>query len=124
MLRCDQLIGMRYRLGADGSEGEIDCINLVYRALEDLGIPAPVFKPSWYEAGYREIYRDLLRWGAPVEKPRLNGDVALLQGERAFSVAWSGGILCVSQASNTVQWCLPSRVSVFRCFRMRKNFAA
>ncbi len=48
MCDCADLVGMRYKLGADGSNGEIDCIHLVYTVLERLGIPTPAFNDGWY----------------------------------------------------------------------------
>ena len=48
MYDCGDLVGRPYRLGADGSGKEIDCIHLCYVALERMGIKAPAFKQSWY----------------------------------------------------------------------------
>ena len=57
---------MPYRFGADGSDGHIDCIHMCYQALERMGIDAPAFKQSWYEARAKwEICRDLCS-GVPV----------------------------------------------------------
>ena len=117
---CHELIGLRYRLGADGSDGEIDCIHLVYEALRIMGIPTPVFKPCWYEASRHEIARDLLRWGYRVDMPLYNGDVVLLpQDTVSFGVTWEKGILYINQAKQAVDWCPTRRLSTSRCFRMR-----
>jgi cell wall-associated NlpC family hydrolase len=50
MSDCADLVGLRYRLGADGSDGEIDCIHLVYTVLERLDIARPEFNDDWYSA--------------------------------------------------------------------------
>ena len=65
MSGCVDLIGRPYRLGADGTgvDGAIDCIHMVYVALDDMGIPTQAFQASWYEAPRRQIARDLLTWG-------------------------------------------------------------
>ena len=69
MCRCSDLIGMPFELGADGTNGKIDCIHLCYIVLDHLGIEAPEFKQSWYESGKYETLRDLLRWGDRVSDP-------------------------------------------------------
>ena len=38
---CTELIGMPYRLG--GGDGHIDCIQMVYVALDHMDIPTPNF---------------------------------------------------------------------------------
>ena len=62
MSDCADLVGLRYRLGADGSDGEIDCIHLVYTVLERLDIARPEFNEDWYSASSYKVLRDLLRW--------------------------------------------------------------
>ena len=71
MSDCSDLIGLPYRLGADGSDGHIDCIHLCYVALERMGIDAPAFKQSWYEASKWEVCRDLMRWGFGLKSLRM-----------------------------------------------------
>ena len=113
---------MRYRLGGNGSDGTIDCIHLVYFALEEQGIPRPAFNPTWYEQKPRTYLRDLLKWGAKVSHP-YNGDVLWQPGEGpVFAAIWQNGVLHINQARNAVHW-LPAGAliekSKFRCFRMR-----
>jgi len=69
MSDCADLIGLHFRLGADGTNGEIDCIHLVYTVLDRCQIPAPPFNSAWYEASWRMIARDLLSWGKRVAEP-------------------------------------------------------
>jgi hypothetical protein len=119
MYGCADLIGMRYRLGADGAGREIDCINMVYVALCDMQISTPPFKQSWYSASWRAIARDLLTWGRRIERPVYDGDVILLNQDRvAFAVAWSQGALYINQQMEKVSWCpliaLPPSIA-FRC---------
>ena len=118
------LLGLRYRLGADGSDGEIDCIHLVYAVQRELGIPTPVFKENWYEAEWREVARDLLGWGTRIPKPAYDGDVILMPTEeRAFAVAWQQGFLAINHRSKRVQW-LPLSVlpaTQIHCFRLKNS---
>lgn len=119
MCDCSDLIGLRYRLGADGTGGEIDCIHLVYVVLGRLGIPTPQFKADWYQAGWREVARDLLRWGDRVAAPAYDGDVLLFkQGTQAFGVTWQTGILHINPDLKQVAWCPASSISGCHCFRM------
>ena len=123
-LRCSDLIGMPYRLGGDGSDGTIDCINLVYIALQEQGIPTPKFDPAWYEQSWRTYLRDLLRWGENVSDP-YNGDVLWQPGEGpVFAAIWQDGILHINRARKSAHW-LPvgtaGLMSNFRCFRMKEN---
>ena len=121
-LRCSDLLGMPYRLGGDGSDGTIDCINLVYAALNEQGIKCPAFKSSWYEQTPRQYLRDLLVWGNRICTP-YNGDVLWKPGTGpVFAAIWENGILHINESRNAVHW-LPVGVlltqSSFRCFRMK-----
>lgn len=120
MSDCLDLVGLRYRLGADGSDGEIDCIHLVYEVLRRLGISTPAFRPGWYEATPRAIARDLLRWGKRVVAPAYDGDVLLLQQQQiAFGVTWQTGILYINRHLERVAWCPASAITASHCFRSR-----
>lgn len=120
MYDCSDLIGLRYRLGADGTNGEIDCIHLVYAVLRRLQIETPQFNSSWYQASWREIARDLLGWGKRVCHPSYDGDVLLLmQDTPAFAVAWQNGILYICRKTEKVNWCLPAALDNCHCFRSR-----
>ena len=79
MSDCSDLIGMPYRLGADGSDGHIDCIHLCYEVWERVGVKGPPFKQSWYEANKWEVCRDLLQWGLRVESLRMMGTFCCCQ---------------------------------------------
>lgn len=120
MSDCSDLIGLRYRLGADGGDGEIDCIHLVYVALGRMGIQTPPFRSSWYDNNWREISRDLLKWGRRIDSPSYDGDVLLLmQDTPVFAVTWRSGILYICEMTKKVSWCLPEAVGVCHCFRSR-----
>lgn len=122
MSNCADLIGLRYRLGADGSNGEIDCIHLVYTALERMAIPTPAFNPAWYDASWPCIARALLAWGNRVERPSYDGDVLVLQqSTKGFAVAWHRGILYINRHSEQVAWCPVPAMSNYHCFRLKRS---
>lgn len=116
------LIGRPYRLGADGSDREIDCIHLVYTVLDRLGIGTPPFRPEWYSAGRVAIARDLFRWGYRIGEPAYDGDVALLPQEAAaFAVTWQSGLLYINQTLQQVAWCPIGAMPKCHCFRTRSS---
>lgn len=122
MCDCSDLIGLRYRLGADGSNGEIDCIHLVYTVLKRVGIVTPPLRQDWYTANWRTIARALLNWGDQVDRPEYDGDVLLLmQDTKAFAVTWQTGILYINSQLETVAWCPISSITNYRCFRSSGN---
>lgn len=115
------LVGRPYRHGADGSDGEIDCIHLVYTVLERLGIPTPPFDPDWYDAGDIAIARALLRWGRRVEPPTYDGDVAILPADGHFAVTWQNGLFYINHELQKVAWCPIGAMPVSRFFRTRSS---
>lgn len=122
MSDCADLIGLRYKLGADGTSGEIDCIHLVYKVLERCQVQAPSFKVEWYTASWRTIARDLLVWGCRIPEPAYDGDVLLLkQNTWAFAVTWQRGILYINRQTERVNWCSPVAITGFHCFRSRSS---
>lgn len=117
---CADLIGLQYRLGANGADGSIDCIHLVYVALHRMGIPTPPFDTSWYDASGVCITRALLQWGKRISNVAYDGDVLLIrQDQKAFGVAWSQGALYINQQTKRVAWCplelLPSHYAFRYC---------
>lgn len=113
---------MPYRLGADGSDGYIDCIHLVTCVLDRLNIRYPQIANEMYEATNRQIARWLLDWGSRVPEPSYDGDVLLLPLERpAFGVVWNGGILSINQTSEVVQWTPLWNCIACPCFRTKGN---
>ena len=122
MCDCSDLVGVPYRRGADGTDGAIDCIHLVYAVLERLEIRTPAFRQEWYEAGWRDIARDLLKWGYRIPGPRYDGDVLLFpQSAQAFGVTWHAGILYINQMTKRVAWCPVSNVTPSHCFRSKES---
>lgn len=120
MSACFDLIGLKYRLGADGSNGEIDCIHLVYQALDRMAIPTPPFQTEWYTKPTKAVLRELLAWGYRVPKPLYNGDVVLIPQDRwAFAVTWEQGILHINRLSERVAWCPLASLTDAHCFRMK-----
>ena len=105
MYRCDQLLGMRYRWGGDGSNGEIDCIHMTRYALTAMGVPCPAHDPGWYEMSARAQIRHMRRWGVKVKHPTYDGDVIWLNASGpAFAELWDSGILHISLYSLRVAW--------------------
>jgi hypothetical protein len=120
MSGCVDLIGRPYRLGADGTGDDraIDCIHMVYVALDDMGIPTPAFNAGWYEAPRRQIARDLLTWGRRIPKASYDGDILLLRQDRPiFAIAWSQGALYINMALNKVAWCRMEVLPIYHAFR-------
>jgi len=111
---------MRYRLGADGTNGEIDCIHMVYAVLDHLGIDTPPFNPSWYEASKWQVVRDLMAWGDRAVEPLYDGDILLLaQDSWAFAVTWQTGILYINRHLERVAWSSVQSVGRHHCFRTK-----
>ena len=120
MSDCLDLIGLRYKLGADGSNGEIDCIHLVYKVLERCNISTPAFEDAWYEASTTKVCRDLLRWGFRVDQPAYDGDVLLWKSDSwAFAVTWQAGILYINRRLGFVTWAPVSSITNYHCFRTK-----
>jgi hypothetical protein len=114
------LVGRPYRLGADGTDEEIDCIHLVYVVLSRLRIATPPFRSDWYTASRIAIARDLLRWGRRIPRLAYDGDVALIPQEAtAFAVTWQNGLLYINQDSAKVAWCPIGAAPICHCFRMK-----
>lgn len=118
------MLGKPYRLGADGTDadGAVDCINLVYMTLAELGIEAPTFQKSWYTASRIRIIRDLLNWGRRIDEVEYDGDVLLLpQAQATFAVTWNRGCLYINQHSKVVAWCPIGSLPTNHCFRSRNG---
>lgn len=122
MCDCSDLIGRPYRLGADGSDREIDCIHLVYTVLDRLEIPAPEFQLGWYTADARTVLWDIQQWGHRVAQPQYDGDVLLLrQSGWGFAVVWQDGILYINGELQRVAWSPLCAVQNCRCYRMKSS---
>jgi hypothetical protein len=102
---ASDLIGVPYRYGATGGDA-IDCIHLVLAVLDELQIPRPPSSQHWYQASWRQVARELLRWGERVDEAKLDGDVVLLSTEKhAFGVVWQQGVIHISEPRKAVAWC-------------------
>tara|TARA_B100000902_G_C27220755_1_gene869550 strand:+ start:973 stop:1347 length:375 start_codon:yes stop_codon:yes gene_type:complete len=120
---CSDLIGLRYKRGADGTNGEIDCINLCYVVLKRLEIETPPFDTSWYEESKFKIFRDLYSWGVRIDRPAYDGDIILIPDKTGFNfaVSWQKGILYCNPHQKIVNWCLAQSFKKLYCFRSRNN---
>jgi len=115
---CERFIGLGYELGADGSSGKIDCIHLVLAVLDDLQIPHPSIKGSWYEGRRKMVFRDLYDWGERIANPVYDGDVVLIpEQDWTFGVTWQRGILYVNQALMAVNWSPVALLPKLHAFR-------
>ena len=121
MSDCSDLIGLTFRRGADGSNGEIDCINLCYTVLNRLNIETPPFDNSWYDASKLSIFRDLYAWGVRIDSPTYDGDIILIPAKGwTFAVSWQKGILYCNQYTKTVNRATVQSFKKLYCFRSRK----
>jgi hypothetical protein len=117
-MECHKLIGLDYEPAADGSNGKIDCIWLVYKVLHSLGVTTPPFNWEWYKNNYRLIYRSLLEWGKPIRTPLRDGDVLVLPDDNwAFAVVWQSGFLHIHPATKKVAWSPLGLLGEHRAFR-------
>lgn len=123
MSDCSKLIGLRYRFGATGEDGEIDCIHLVYTALRYMGIEPPPFRDEWYTTSSGiSIARDLFSYCTKVDRPQYDGDVVLLpQNNWSFGIVWHTGLLYIHPGLEQVAWCPLDNLKKCRCFRLRSN---
>ena len=119
---CESLIGLRYRLGADGGNGEIDCIHLVLKALQIMGFKPPACDRRWYRMSEASILKELQRHTDRIDRPAYNGDIAAWHDQRpAFGVTWETGILFVNQQTKRVDWKPLGAFTIHRCFRMKST---
>lgn len=118
MYDLTDLIGLQFELGADGSNGKIDCINLCLVALHRMGLPHPALNPDWYGMSRFQISRELLTWGVRISHPTYDGDIILFPKEaHTFGVSWQKGALYIDSLSKAVQWCPHSSLPKSHYFR-------
>ena len=91
MIHPYDLIGLKYRLGADPEKhGAADCLTLAKAVLAWQGIETPVSKRSWYRRlrrGDTGVFQEQLRaWGHEISSPIL-GTVALCQADNGLGLA-------------------------------------
>ena len=93
------LIGMRYRLGADPERhGAADCLTLAKAVLQYQGVVTPPAQRSWYRRlrrGDTDVFREELeRWGSVVDAPKLV-TVALCHSDLGYGMAtyFEGGFI-------------------------------
>ncbi len=117
---CSQLIGKEYGYGENGDK--VDCISLVFQALDAMGIENPGVQDVWYTMSTREIFGQISTYGYWVEKPVYDGDIVLFASDPlAFGVVWKAGILYINGTIMRVDWKPISYLSIRRCFRMKES---
>ena len=90
MISPYDLIGLRYRLGANPEKhGAADCLNLAIAVLRWYGIETPKPQREWYrrlKQGDTSVFHDeLSRWGEKVAEPKI-GTVALCEADVGFGM--------------------------------------
>lgn len=122
---CRDLIGLRYVPHANGENGEIDCIFMVYAALRSMRIPTPPFNTDWWTANPEVILRALSEWGYRITRPDYDGDVLVLPDQEtgwSFGVVWQTSFLHINRQRKRV---VASPISdlpkcrIYRSFHMR-----
>jgi len=109
---------MRFVMGADGTDREIDCIHMCLYALDAMGISRPELNPVWYKTSALTHLRALRKWGERVERPIYDGDILWCGGlGPTFAVVWDQGILHINHHSKTVKWCPLDRLTNYRTYR-------
>ena len=91
MIHPYDLIGMKYRLGADPERhGAADCLTLAKAVLAWQGITTPAGKREWYRRlrrGDTAVFQEeLRRWGNEINAPKL-GTVALCRSVYGLGMA-------------------------------------
>ena len=116
--RLSELLGMKFVMGADGTDRKIDCIHMCLYALDQFNIPRPDLNPDWYQTGAMTHLRAMRKWGERINQPDYNGDILWCGGSGpTFAVVWDQGILHINHLSETVHWCPVDRISNYRAFR-------
>ena len=118
---CSQLIGKEYSYGENGEK--VDCISLVFQALDIMGIKNPGVQKCWYSMSIREIFGQVSIYAYWVDEPTYDGDIVLLASDPlAFGVVWKAGILYINRTIMKVDWKPKSYLSIRRCFRTKESW--
>ena len=104
-----QLIGLKYRLGADPERhGAADCLSLSKAVLASYGIETPTPQRDWYrrlKRGDTSVFREeLSRWGQQTTTLRI-GSVGLCLSDndaKGLATYWGGG--WIAFIGNRVKW--------------------
>ena len=120
MIHPHDLIGMKYRLGANPEKhGAADCLTLARAVLAWHGIDSPEGQRSWYRRlrrGDTAVFKDELgRWGNVISSPRI-GTVALCQSPLGFGMAsyFDGGWVHFDESA--VRWSPTGALPVIACY--------
>ena len=120
MIHPHDLIGMRYRLGANPEKhGAADCLTLAKAVLAWHGIDTPEGQSSWYrrlKRGDTGIFKEELeRWGRVIDTPRI-GSVALCQSAYGLGMAsyFDGGWIHFDESA--VRWSPSGALPVVACY--------
>jgi hypothetical protein len=113
---CSQLIGRKYEYGSS------DCINLVFDALDILGIDNPGVQADWYNMSPKQVLGELEFYCDRLVSPSYDGDMVLLNVRpMAFGVLWQRGILYINNLLSAVDWKPVGNFSIRRSYRMKNR---
>ena len=123
-MKPHQLIGLRYRLGADPIKHHAaDCLSLARTVLKYYGIKSPEPTRDWYRRFRKKDYKifkeELERWGNETKQFNI-GTVALCKSEYGFGLAVyyeEGWINC---GESEVRWSPLDGLEVVGCYSPQK----
>ena len=124
-MKPHQLIGLRYRLGADPIKHHAaDCLSLARTVLKHYGIKSPEPTRDWYRRFRKKDYKifkeELERWGNETKQFNI-GTVALCKSEYGFGLAVyyeEGWINC---GESEVRWSPLDGLEVVGCYSPQKS---
>ena len=108
MIHPYDLIGLKYRLGADPERhGAADCVTLARAVLRHHNVITPEPQRAWYRRlrkGDTQVFKDELeRWGEKVSTPKI-GSVALCHSPLGYGLATFFEDGWIYFAESVVQW--------------------
>jgi len=124
-MKPHQLIGLRYRLGADPIKHHaVDCVSLARTVLKYYGIHSPEPTRDWYRRVRRKdfnIFREELeKWGNETKDINI-GTVALCKSNNGFGLAVYYEKGWISCGESEVRWSPLNALEVVGCYSPQKS---
>ena len=124
-MKPHQLIGLRYRLGADPIKHQaVDCVSLARTVLKHYGISSPKPTRDWYRRVRKKDFdifkEELEKWGNETKQFNI-GTVALCKSNNGFGLAVyyeEGWINC---GESEVRWSPLDGLEVVGCYSPQKS---
>ena len=128
-MKPHQLIGLRYRLGADPVKHHAaDCVSLARTVLKYYGITSPEPTRDWYKRVRRKDFgifkEELEKWGNETKEFKI-GTVALCKSNVGYGLAvyWKDGWLNCGESM--VRWSPLDRLDIEKYYYpLSKNFVS